>query len=347
MKTMIEAIMKRTSLPALIWLTFLFCGPAFLSGQSGPARWTAREIERRDAAGQAPEIKPAAAVELYRPVDLVLDGAGLFVLDMDDNSVKVFSREGVFLTMFGRKGQGPGEFHRPSGLDILGEHLYVADAGNRRIQILDRKGGYRGGFKVPLSPYRVLALKEDRIIVLSLPSARSRTEKLLHCYDSQGELLWEAVDPILSGDSVYDLMRNRLFIRKTCGLELWLVPGADSRIVRRMSAAGFLLGEIKVDEDYPVKEIAIAAGAGRKRTLRPFCWNCDLDREILFLLIPERTEDGDLGPGRTVAAVDRGGEIRALVDLPVRVSRLAVEGRTVFGIDLDSRLRLFEVGPGR
>ncbi|MFZ2054019.1 MAG: 6-bladed beta-propeller [Candidatus Aminicenantales bacterium] len=327
--------MKKIRMLILIWLAFAYCGQTFLTGQSTPPRWTAREIERA--------AETASAVELYRPVDLVLDEAGLFVLDMDDNNIKVFSREGAFLYMFGRKGQGPGEFHRPSGLDIQGEHVYVADAGNRRIQILDKRGGYLAGFKVPLSPYRVLGLKEDRIVVLALPSVRSGPEKLLHCYDSRGELLWEAVDSFHSGDSVYDLMRNRMFIRKTPGGELWLVPGADSRIVRRMSVAGFLLGEIKVDEGYPVKEVAIAVRGGRKRTLHPFCWNCALDREILYLLIPERTEDGDLGPGRTIAAVGRGGEISALIDLPVRLSRMAVEGRTVFGIDLDSRLRLFAV----
>ncbi|MGB7294781.1 MAG: 6-bladed beta-propeller [Candidatus Aminicenantales bacterium] len=329
--------MKKIKMLMLIWLVFGCCGPTFLTGQSTPARWTAREVER--AAG------PASAVELYRPVDLVLDEAGLFVLDMDDNNVKVFSRDGAFLYMFGRKGQGPGEFHRPSGLDIQGAHVYVADAGNRRIQILDKRGGYLAGFKVPLSPYRVLALEEDRIVVLALPSGRSGPEKLLHCYDGRGELLWEAVDAFFSGDSIYDLMRNRMFIRKTPGGEVWLVPAADSRIVRRMSAAGFLLGEIKVDQGYPLREVAIAAGGGRKRTLRPFCWNCTQDGEILYLLIPERTADGDLGPGRMMAAVGRGGEISALVDLPVRVSRVAVEGRTVFGIDLDSRLRLFEVVP--
>jgi hypothetical protein len=327
--------MKKIWILILIRLALAICGQNFLIGQSTPARWTAREIERA--------AEPASAVELYRPVDLVLDGAGLFVLDMDDNNVKVFSRDGAFLYMFGRKGQGPGEFHRPSGLDIQGHRVYVADAGNRRIQILDNRGGYLAGFKVPLSPYRVLALEEDRIVVLTLPSVRSGPEKLLHCYDSRGELLWEAADSFHSGDSIYDLMRNRMFIRKTPEGELWLVPGADSRIVRRMNAAGFLLGEIKVEEGYRLQEIAIPDRGGRKRTLRPFCWSSALDGETLYLLIPERTEDEDLGPGRTMAAVGRGGGISALVDLPVRVSRVAVEGRTVFGIDLDSRLRLFAV----
>lgn len=331
--------MKKIRLLILTGLVLAYCGQIFSAGQSPSLRRTAREI------GSGPA--PASGGELYRPVDMNLDEAGLYVLDLDDNNVKVFSRKGDFLFMFGRKGQGPGEFHRPSGIDIRGKCVYVADAGNRRIQILDKRGAYLGSFKVPVSPYRVLALEEDRIVVLALPSFRSAQEKLLHCYDREGRLLWQAADSFHSGDSVYDLMRNRMFVRRTPGGELWLVPGADSRIVRRMNAAGFLLGEIKVDESYAVGEVVLKGAEGRKRTLRPFCWHCALDGETLYLLMPERMEDGDLGPGRKIAVVGRGGGVSSLFDLPVTVSRIAVEGRMVFGIDLEARLRIFELGTGR
>ncbi len=328
--------MKKNKAIALM-LLILGCSASMdVFSQSSPARWTAREIK------SGPVSSPP--VELYRPVELALDEDGLFVLDMDDNDIKVFSRAGAFRYMFGRKGQGPGEFHRPSGLDILDGRVYVADAGNRRIQVLDKKGAYLAGFKVLFSPYRVLALEEDRIVVLGLPSSRSGPEKLLHCFNSRGEILWEAVESFDSGDSVYDLMRNRMFIRRAPGGEFFLVPGADDRIVRRMNAAGFLLEEIKVDASCPLKEITITARGGRKRTLRPFCWNCALDGEALYLLIPERTEDGDLGPGRTIAVIGRRGANTALIDLPAKVSRIAVAGPTIFGIDLDSRLRLFTTG---
>jgi hypothetical protein len=310
--------------------------PMAVFGQSSPVRLAAREINSG--------MMSSSRVELYRPVDLALDEDGLFVLDMDDNDIKVFSKAAVFRYAFGRKGQGPAEFHRPGGLDILGGRVYVADSGNRRIQVLDKNGEYLAGFKVAFSPYRVLALEEDCIVVLGLPSGRFGPEKLLHCFNSRGEILWEAVDSYDSGDSVYDLMRNRMFIRKATGGEFLLVPAADDRIVRRMNAAGFLLEEIQVDRIYPLKEVAITARGGRKRILHPFCWNCALDGEELFLLIPESTEDGDLGPGRTVAVISRRGANTALIDLPAKTSRIAVAGATIFGLDLDSRLRLFTTG---
>jgi hypothetical protein len=328
--------MKRIKPLILIVLTFGYCEPTSVFAQLTPARWTAHEL-RAGPASSPP-------VELYRPVDMAFDGDGLFVLDMDDDNVKVFSKAGSFRYTFGRKGQGPGEFHRPSGLDVQDARICVADSGNRRIQIIDKRGSYLSGFKVPFLPFRILALENNRIVVLGLPSGRTGPEKLLHCYDGQGRLLWEAVDSFHSRDSVYDLMRNRMFIRKAPGGEFFLIPNADDRTIRRMNAAGRLLGEIKVAESYPLKEVTITVRGGQKRTLHPLCWNCALDRETLYLLIPERTEDGDLGPGRTIAAIDRRGDHIALISLPAKVSRIAVESGTIFGLDLDSRLRLFTTG---
>jgi hypothetical protein len=328
--------MKNAKSLILIVLAFGYYGPTSAFSQPAPARWTAHELRTG-----SPSSLP---VELYRPVDMASDGDCLFVLDMDDDNIKVFSKEGSFRYAFGRKGQGPGEFHRPGGLDIHGSHIFIADSGNRRIQVVDRKGGYLAGFKVPFFPYRILALEENRIVVLGLPSGRSGPEKLLHGYDGQGRLLWEAVDSFYSGDSIYDLMRNRPFIRKASGGEFFLIPSTDDRTVRRMDAAGRLLGEIKVAPSVPLKEITITVRGGERRTLHPFCWSCALDKETLFLLIPERTDDGDLGPGRTIAVIDRRGDNTAWITLPLKVSRIAVQGGVIFGLDLDSRLRLFKAG---
>jgi len=266
-------------------------------------------------------------------------------LDMDDDDIKVFSKSGAFEYLIGRKGQGPGEFHLPSGLDILGDGLYVADSANRRVQVVDTKGRYLSGFRVPFSPHRILALGPERIVVMSLPSGRAGQEKVLHAFDSSGQLLWEAGDSFYSRDPVYDLMRNRWFMLKAAGGEFFLVRGANDRVVRRLDADGVLLGEAEVTEKYPFQEIDIPGKEGKRRTLRSFCWNCASDRERLFLLVPERTEDGDLGPGRTIAVIDLAGEIVASIDLPERLTRIAVDGNTIFGIDLDARLRIFELEP--
>lgn len=329
--------MKKSGLPIVLAIGLGCHGQVGICRQAPPLRYAAREVKRETQADGRPYLS--------RPVALAYDESRLFVLDMDDDDIKVFSKSGVFEYLIGRKGQGPGEFHLPSGLDILGGKLYVADSANRRVQVVDTKGRYLAGFRVPFSPHRILALGPERVVVMSLPSGRDGQERVLHGFDGSGQLLWEAGDSYFSRDSVYDLMRNRWFMVKAAGGEFFLVPGANGRLIRRLDADGALLGETEVTEKYQSQEIDIPAREGKKRTLRAFCWNCASDRERLFLLVPERTDDGDLGPGRTIAVIDKAGGLEATIALPERLTRIAVDGNTIFGIDVDSGLRIFKLEP--
>lgn len=329
--------MKKSGLPIVLAIGLGCHNQIGICRQAPPLHYVAKEIRR--------EMRVDGEPSLFRPVALVHDESRVFVLDMDDHDIKVFSRTGVFEHKIGRKGQGPGEFHLPSGLDILGGRLYVADSVNRRVQVVDIKGGYISGFRVTFSPHRVLALGPDRIVVMSLPSGRDGQEKILHGFDGKGQALWEAADSFFSRDSVYDLLRNRWFILRAPGEEFFLVPGADGRHIRCLDAEGTLLSEIEVSGKYVSQEVEIPAGEGKKKTIRTFCWNCASDRERLFLLVPERTDDGDLGPGKTIAVIDRAGGLEATIEVPERLTRIAVDGNTIFSIDVDSGLRIFRLEP--
>lgn len=329
--------MKKPGLPIVLAIGLGWQGQVGICRQAPPLHYAAREVKRETHADGGPFLS--------HPVALARNESQLFILDMDDDDIKVFSKSGAFEYVIGRKGQGPGEFHLPSGLDVLGDRLYVADSANRRVQVVDTKGKYLSGFRIPFSPHRILALGPERMVVMSLPSGRDGREKMLHGYDGSGQLLWEAGDSFYSRDSVYDLMRNRWFILKAAGGEFFLMRGADDRAVRRLDEDGVLLGEAEVTEKYPFQEIEIPGRDGQRRTLRAFCWNCASDRERLYLLVPDRTEDDDLGPGRTIAVIGPAGEIVASIDLPERLTRIAVEGNTIFGIDLEARLRIFKLEP--
>ena len=53
-----------------------------------------------------------------------------------NHCVSVFTREGKFITSFGKKGSKEGEFDCPSGLAIDSDGvLYVCDFNNRRVQL--------------------------------------------------------------------------------------------------------------------------------------------------------------------------------------------------------------------
>lgn len=327
--------MKRPGLPIVLALGLGCQGQWGFSHQAAPLHHTARETMRQPRADDQ--------IILSRPVAIAQDKSRLFVLDMDEADIKVFSKSGAYECTIGQKGQGPGEFHLPSGLDVLGDRLYVADSANRRVQVLDLKGRYLSGFKVLFSPHRILALGPDRILVMSLPSGRDGQEKMLHGFDGAGGLLWEAGDSYFSQDSVYDLMRNRWFILKARGGEFFLVRAANNRMVRRLNEDGALLGEAEVAAKVRSQEIEIPGREGRKRSLSVLCWHCASDKEKIFLLVPERTQDGDLGPGRTIVVIGPAGAILASIDLPDKLARFAVDGDMLFGIDLDDRLRMFNL----
>jgi len=66
-----------------------------------------------------------------------VDASGrVFAVDFYNHRVQVFSRDGAFLTSFGKKGKGPGEFTFPMAIAVAGNGtVFVTDHGNSRIQV--------------------------------------------------------------------------------------------------------------------------------------------------------------------------------------------------------------------
>ncbi len=318
----------------LIVLSLLARGEASAPQASRPV-FFAREIS---SAGEA-----APPIYFARPVAMAFDRAHIFVLDAQDCEIKVFLKSGAFVSSFGRKGQGPGEFHSPSDLDILDETVYVADGGNRRVQAVTKTGRYLGGFNTGFFPWRILALDSEHIVVVPLPSGRAGGRKVLHCFSSRGEEIWATLDARSSNDSVLETMENQIFIRKAGLGEFYALRTINERFIRRLDSKGLVTAEIEVGPDYPFKEISIPALKGPEKTVRGLCWNLAADGESLYLLLPELTEDQDLGPGRRLAVLTPAGRISAFIDLPDKVIRFAVDGNRIAAVDLDYRLRLFSV----
>jgi len=72
----------------------------------------------------------------------------LIVSDSEENSIKVFSREGDFqCTNFGKKGEGAGEFNTPRCLSVnKAAHLMVCDRVNHRVQVFELNGTFMTQF---------------------------------------------------------------------------------------------------------------------------------------------------------------------------------------------------------
>lgn len=108
----------------------------------------------------------------------------LVVLDEGNVCLYVFSEEGKFLRMIGRRGQGPGEFIGPRlrdwnstmfiEVDESGD-IYVFDDGNMRISIFSKEGKLYNTFRLEKGVNMGgipsgLSITKDREVVMNLPS---------------------------------------------------------------------------------------------------------------------------------------------------------------------------------
>jgi DNA-binding beta-propeller fold protein YncE len=85
--------------------------------------------------------------ELERPSGLALFGDRLYVTDSQRHQVVLCDLDGKFISKFGRRGSGPGEFNFPTHVsaDAVGR-IYVTDSLNNRIQVFDANGRFQRAF---------------------------------------------------------------------------------------------------------------------------------------------------------------------------------------------------------
>ena len=77
------------------------------------------------------------------PRELAVDDAGnVYVSDYGACHVKVFGRDGGFLRVLGRRGQGPGDLGSPESIEIARGRIFVREVENLRLSVLELDGKY-------------------------------------------------------------------------------------------------------------------------------------------------------------------------------------------------------------
>jgi hypothetical protein len=135
---------------------------------------------------------------LYDPIDAArLSNGDILILERDGSCVKRYNKDHEYVSSFGQKGQGPGDFVYPFCLRLSSERDKLIIAGSK-ISILSLDGSYEGGFKPERiggssvhEEYRtsgMAVLSGLRVILTSPPSMwlDSGDPKLLSIYDRTG-----------------------------------------------------------------------------------------------------------------------------------------------------------------
>ena len=283
----------------------------------------------------------------YRPVSLKHDDNNIFVLDDRDCVIKVFSKIGILRAVIGRPGDGPGELSSPSDMDIYQGKIYVAD--KAKVQIYDKEGKDLGNFKLPLFIYKILILDEDKIIVSVIPLPHQNHEKLIYCFDNKGNLLWKCLDAFYSGDSVYDVFRNQIFLMNKSSEGFFVVKKAEDRNIYYFDREGKIKNKISLSNEYSLKQIEIPLKGGKKE-LNVLCWDSDSTRGLFYLLVPEYFNHKDigldLGPGQKVAVISGEGKLIRIIKLPDRLTKISVDNDFIYGIDTSYSLRIMRIYDG-
>jgi DNA-binding beta-propeller fold protein YncE len=98
----------------------------------------------------------------------VASNGDIFVADGHggDTNARIvkFSKDGTFISQWGKKGSGPGEFDTPHGiaLDSKGR-VFVADRVNNRIQVFDRDGKFIDQWKQFGRPSGIFISRDDTL----------------------------------------------------------------------------------------------------------------------------------------------------------------------------------------
>jgi DNA-binding beta-propeller fold protein YncE len=119
-------------------------------------------------AGNAPGMfdTPSDVVTAPSGDIFVADGHGVLQGHQTNDRIVKFSKDGTFITAWGKHGSGPGEFDVPHSLALDSAGcLYVADRSNSRIQVFDQDGKFIAEWKQFGRPSSVAIDKNDTIYV--------------------------------------------------------------------------------------------------------------------------------------------------------------------------------------
>jgi hypothetical protein len=194
---------------------------------------------------------------LLRPADVDVDDEGsVLILDAGNHMVKKYDRDGSYLSSFGQKGIGPGEFIGATQMEICPNgDIVINDLAVRAINIFDRAGHFvRRINHEGLPPTQILALGSGEVaafyqrIVGSGADLKNRS--LVNIFNKEGNLRREFVAPRIYADPPTNFWCNSIFLAADDFDNIYVNFESQNRI-EKYSASGELLFSADRRLEYP------------------------------------------------------------------------------------------------
>ena len=184
---------------------------------------------------------------LAQPVSFTKIGQTLYVADVKRHEILMYGLDEQYLGIFGRTGDGPGEFRDLNHLlpDINDDGLWVLSHGGMRLQHVDIECKYLDGFYVPFPTGSFAPLTEETIVFTCAPNSEHGS---LVCTDHKGDIKWISSDILeVEGTAGFIPLTNSSSVVVLKG-EVWQLF-EHFNVIRVFSSEGELLRETSFDDE--------------------------------------------------------------------------------------------------
>lgn len=183
------------------------------------------------------ELKPRVDDENYlfnqiKKID-VDSKENIYILDSGNQSVKKFDKNGRYLSVIGRKGQGPGEFIFPYILRISKkDQIYIFDWGMRRLNIYDSEGNFIRSILFSDSLLVDFDVdSNDNFICLESVMEKGKGKLILRKYTSEKKLISEIFKIEQPEHLIIPLNKGVLRVQSKFNPMLHFALGPDDNII--------------------------------------------------------------------------------------------------------------------
>jgi len=189
---------------------------------------------------------------VLNPADLIFKNGDLFVLDLSDEKVKQFNKDGHFVKAIGNgTGRGPGEMIHANDFFIKGQKLWIVDSNLMRVSRFNLNGQFEDSFSVDYHPVFITGNQEN-IFIITIAQ-----EHVIKRLDYEGNQLGEfghflenqVQNPLSVAGRLTSYKKSVLFSPSIASLVYFYRADTLYQVARRPDGLSFKSSIDKSDED--------------------------------------------------------------------------------------------------